>query len=107
VELDQAHGVLSGPGTRKILEREAKLFGHSEYQRLTAISVAHLYNLRNSAGYRRQRIDYTATRPTPVSIGERRKPDPRGRPGYFAWTPCIKAIWMESRAFITSTRLMR
>jgi transposase InsO family protein len=82
VELDQAHGVLSGPATRKILEREAKLFGHSEYQRLTAISVAHLYNLRNSAGYRRQRIDYTATRPTPVSIGERRKPDPRGQPGY-------------------------
>jgi len=74
--------VLSGPATRKILEREVTLFGHSEYQRLAAISVAHLYNLRNSAGYRRQRIDYTATRPTPVSIGERRKPDPRGQPGY-------------------------
>jgi transposase InsO family protein len=44
--------------------------------------VAHLYNLRNSVGYRRQRIEYTATRPTPVNIGERRKPVPEGRPGF-------------------------
>lgn len=44
--------------------------------------MGHLYNLRNSAGYRRQRTEYTATRPTPVSIGERRKPDPQGRPGF-------------------------
>ena len=82
VEVDQAHGRLNGPATRQILEREYKVFGQPHYERLAAISVAHLYNLRNSAGYRRQRIDYTATRPTPVSIGERRKPEPEGLPGF-------------------------
>lgn len=82
VELDQAHGRLNGVATRRILEREYKVFGHQQYERLSTISVGHLYNLRNSAGYRRQRIEYTATRPTPVTIGERRKPAPAGRPGF-------------------------
>ena len=46
----------------------------------------------------------TKTRPTPVAIGERRKPEPQDGPAICAWTRCIRAIWMESRAFITSTR---
>ena len=82
VDVDQAHGRLSGPATRQILEREFQVFGHRQYERLATISVGHLYNLRHSAGYRRQRIEYTATRPTPVAIGERRKPAPAGRPGF-------------------------
>ena len=82
VQVDQAHGRLNGPATRQILQREFQVFGKPEYERLAAISVGHLYNLRNSAGYRRQRIDYTVTRPTPVSIGVRRKPTPEGRPGF-------------------------
>ncbi len=82
VAVDQAHGRLNGPATRAILAREYKVFGNPKYERLATISVGHLYNLRNSAGYRRQRMEYTSTRPTPVSIGERRKPDPQGRPGF-------------------------
>jgi transposase InsO family protein len=82
VTVDQAHGKLSGPATRAILKREYTVFGKQPYQRLATISGGHLYNLRNSSGYRRQRIDYEETRPTPVSIGERRKPEPAGRPGY-------------------------
>ena len=82
VEVDQAHGRLSGPATCAILKREYEVFGNQQCKRLAAISNGHLYNLRNSAGYRRQHIDYTATRPTPVSIGERRKPTPEGRPGF-------------------------
>lgn len=82
VAVDQAHGRLNGPATRAILTREYTVFGNPQYERLATISVGHLYNLRNSVGYRRQRIEYTATRPTPVSIGERRKPDPRGQPGF-------------------------
>ena len=81
VAVDHAHGCLNGPATRAILAREYTVFGHLEYKRLATISVAHLYNLRHSVGYRRQRIAYTSTRPTPVSIGERRKPIPDGRPG--------------------------
>lgn len=82
VEVDQAHGTLNGGATKRILEREYEVFGKSRYKRLAAISVAHLYNLRNSAGYRRQRIDYTATQPTPTAIGDRRKPEPKGQPGF-------------------------
>jgi hypothetical protein len=80
--VDEAHGTLSGPATRKILGREFHDFGDTRFQQLAAISVAHLYNLRRSRTYRQRRISYQATRPTPVSIGERRAPKPEGRPGY-------------------------
>jgi transposase InsO family protein len=80
--VDEAHETLSGPATRRILEREVQLYGRQEYARLAAISVAHLYNLRRSQRYRERRLNYVKTRPTTVSIGERRKPQPQGRPGY-------------------------
>lgn len=80
--VDEAHETLSGPATRRILQREHQLYGKQEYVRLAAISVAHLYNLRKSQRYRERRLNYVKTRPTAVSIGERRKPDPRGQPGY-------------------------
>jgi hypothetical protein len=50
--------------------------------RLADISVAHIYNLRKSRAYRQRRIHFEKTRPAMVSIGERRRPDPQGRPGY-------------------------
>ncbi len=80
--VDEAHETLSGPATRRILEREHQLYGKQEYARLAAISVAHLYNLRRSQRYRERRLNYVKTRPTTVSIGERRKPQPQGQPGY-------------------------
>jgi transposase InsO family protein len=79
---DEAHDTLSGPATRRILEREYVEYGKKEYQRLAGISVAHLYNLRKESRYRERRLHYTKTRPTRVNIGERRKPEPEGRPGY-------------------------
>jgi transposase InsO family protein len=80
--VDEAHETLSGPATRRILEREHQLYGKPEYARLAGISVAHLYNLRKSQRYRERLLNYTRTRPTAVSIGERRKPQPQGQPGY-------------------------
>ncbi|HEY2546808.1 MAG TPA: hypothetical protein VGI46_12140 [Candidatus Acidoferrum sp.] len=80
--VDEAHETLSGPATRRILEREVQLYGKQEYARLARISVAHLYNLRRSQRYRERRLHYTKTRPTAIMIGERRKPDPQGQPGY-------------------------
>jgi transposase InsO family protein len=44
--------------------------------------VAHLYRLRNSESYRKRNASYQPTRPTPIPIGERRKPQPQGLPGY-------------------------
>lgn len=82
VELDRLHGQLSGPATRKLAERAMHLFGDQRYLRLATISVAHLYNLRAGAGYRRQRGTFHHTCPTVSRIGERRAPEPQGRPGY-------------------------
>jgi hypothetical protein len=80
--VDKAHGNLSGPATRRILEREHSDYGQAAYVRLASISVAHLYRLRNSVAYRKRNTSYQPTRPTPISIGERRKPQPRGEPGF-------------------------
>ena len=80
--VDEAHESLSGPATKRILEREHAVYGKPDYERLATISVAHLYNLRQQRRYRECRLSYTKTRPTGVSIGERRRPDPQGQPGY-------------------------
>jgi transposase InsO family protein len=80
--VDAAHETLSGPATQKILYRAYHEFGEQPYQRLARVSVAQLYRLRKSRRYREQRVAYQPTRPTQVSIGERRRPDPQGRPGY-------------------------
>jgi transposase InsO family protein len=81
-EVDEAHETLSGPATQKILQRAYYDFQELRYERLARLSVAQLYRLRQSRTYRQRRVVYQPTRPTPVSIGERRRPEPNGRPGY-------------------------
>ncbi len=78
----KAHETLSGPATGKILYREYYEFADNRYERLANISVAHIYNLRKERSYRERRMNFEKTRPTPVAIGERRRPHPEGRPGY-------------------------
>lgn len=80
--VDEAHQTLSGPATQKILQRAYYDFRQVEYKALAELSVAQLYRLRQSHTYRQRRVAYQPTRPTPVSIGERRRPEPNGRPGY-------------------------
>ena len=81
-KVDEAHQTLSGPATRRIFEREFGHYGKLEFQRLAAISNGHLYNLRRTPRYRQRLKNYQKTRPSPVAIGESRRPDPRGRPRY-------------------------
>ena len=81
-ETDALHGTLSGPATRKILERAWKVFGDGRYERLAGLSNGHLYNLRRHASYERSMGSKTRTKRTAVGIGERRRPRPEGRPGY-------------------------
>ena len=80
--VDEAHETLSGPATQKILQREFHEFCERRYERLAELSVAQLYRLRQSRTYRQRRVAYQATRPTQIAIGERRAPQPGGRPGY-------------------------
>ena len=80
--VDEAHETLSGPATQTILQRAYHDFGDLRFAQLARLSVAHLYRLRQSRAYRQRRVVCQPTRPSPVSIGERRRPDPQGRPGY-------------------------
>jgi transposase InsO family protein len=80
--VDEAHETMSGPATKRILNREYEQYKHAEYERLASISVAHIYNLRSRRHYRECFMSYTKTSPVKVAIGERRRPQPNGKPGY-------------------------
>ena len=81
-EVDEILGQLSGPATRAVMRREHDVFGDARFERLARLSNGHLYNLRKSRTYRRKRTAWTRTKPSAVAIGERRKPQPDGRPGF-------------------------
>ena len=81
-ETDALHGGLSGPATRCLMQRAVEVFGDTRYERLAAISVAHLYNLRRARGYEIRRRHWTKTKGHSVSIAQRRAPSPDGRPGF-------------------------
>jgi transposase InsO family protein len=80
--IDELHETPCGPAVKKLCERACGVFGQTEYERLATISVSHLYNLRQTTTYIRQRRHFEKTRPKVSSIGERRKPRPDGKPGY-------------------------
>ena len=79
---DELHDYLSGPATKKIMEREWAVYGHMEFRTISQISVAHLYNLRRSNLYRNLNRRYIRTKPAVVNIAERARPDTGGKPGY-------------------------
>jgi hypothetical protein len=92
-EVDRAHERLSGPATQRILKREHEQYGKAEYVRLAGISVSHIYNLRAGVKYRRQAAVFEPTRPSANSIGERRRPEPQGRPGYLRVDTVHQGDW--------------
>jgi hypothetical protein len=77
---DELHGWLSGPATKKILERAYEFYGDERFKKLGGISVAQIYNLRRSKSYKGKR--FTHTRPALARIGERERPRPQGQPGF-------------------------
>ncbi len=81
-EMDERHDTPCGPAVKKLCERAYEVFGQTEYTALASISVSHLYNLRKSTAYTRHRRHFEKTQPRPSKIGERRKPQPNGQPGY-------------------------
>jgi transposase InsO family protein len=80
--MDERHRQPSGAVLKKFCERAYKRYDQTQYQRLANISVSHLYNLRSSKTYQRQRCTLTKTRPKAAPIGQRRKPYPNEQPGY-------------------------
>ena len=81
-ETDEAHSVLSGPATVAIMKREFTIFKRPEYERLSKISVSHLYNLRHRFTYLEKLQHFTKTIPNKVTLGQRIKPRPEGKPGF-------------------------
>jgi hypothetical protein len=82
IEMDNAHGRMSGHATKKLFVRAHTIFHDERFVRLKDISVSHLYNLRGRRQYLSEATTWTKTNPTFIPIGERRKPYPEGKPGY-------------------------
>ena len=80
--VDEPHKTTSGPATKRILGWKYEQYKHQEYESLASISIAHIYNLRSRRHYRECFMSCTKTRPVKVAIGERRRPQPNGKPGY-------------------------
>ena len=82
-QLDQRHDTPNGFRVKKLCERAYLEFDEADYERLSSISVSHIYNLRKSKGYQKHRSHYEKTKSTKgIHIGERRKPLANGQPGY-------------------------
>lgn len=84
-ETDNLHSPIdrrtSAAAIQQICRREF-LAGDVRYVRLAEISVAHIYNLRGSKPYKRCALTVEHTKAVERKIGERRKPDPEGKPGF-------------------------
>lgn len=80
-ETDNLHERLNGAATISIMKTEYEL-GDYRYERLRNISVSHLYRIRGAKRYREHSTTYGKTKPVQVPIGERKKPEPKGRPGF-------------------------
>ena len=80
--VDNAHNRLSGPATKKILIREHEIFKDARFEQLKNISVSHIYNLRETRQYQSHSTIFNPTPTVKRNIGERRKPNPEGKPGF-------------------------
>ena len=81
-QMDERHDTPCGNAIKKLCERAYHVFGETEYERIHCISVSHIYNLRKSKTYTSIRRHFEKTKSKPSTIGERRKPQPNGEPGY-------------------------
>jgi len=83
-KIDEQHESPCGHAIKKLCERAYNIFDETEYHNLAMISVSHIYNLRLSARYKNHRRVFDKTKSRQVAIGERRKPQSNGEPGYMS-----------------------
>jgi hypothetical protein len=83
VDTDNAHDRLSGQATKRILEREYTVFGKVEFEKIRAVSVSHIYNIRNTKEqYISNSLTFKHTKAVQRDIGVRKKPITDGKPGF-------------------------
>ena len=97
VTMDMRHNTPNGLTMKKLCERAYVVFDEQAYHRLASISVAHLYNLMKSTPYLRQRRHQEKTRSKTSHIGERRKPQPDGKPGYLRIDTVHQGDWDKQK----------
>lgn len=78
---DNLHGRINGAATIAIIQAE-RVGGDLRYERLQDISVSRLYDLRKERRYAECALTIEQTKPVQRAIGERRKPEPQGAPGF-------------------------
>jgi hypothetical protein len=81
-EVDAAESFRNGNATRKTVRDMFFVYGDARFERLAALSTAHLYRLRGTQIYRSRTLRYDHTKPVAIPIGIRKKPEPFGRPGF-------------------------
>lgn len=81
VEMDNATGRLSGNLTAQLCVDQFAA-GDERFRRLRHISSATIYRLRKTKRYQLRAMVIEKTKPVQVPIGERRKPEPNGVPGF-------------------------
>jgi len=82
IKTDNLHNRLNGLATKKIFETEFQVYRKQEFKRLAKISISHIYNIRKKKVYQKKALTYIKTNPRKINIGERRRPNPQGKPGY-------------------------
>lgn len=82
VQTDRANEQACGAAVVHLFKRALAVYDDPRYERLARLSCSHLYNLRKTAGYQRQRQHLTKTHPVCSAIGVRRAPRPDGRAGF-------------------------
>ena len=80
--LDERHETPNGAAVKKLFQRAYNVYNEDIYKNISEISVSHLYNLRRSLSYTNRRRNFTKTVYKSSSIGDRRKPESQGVPGY-------------------------
>lgn len=72
----------NGHALKKVCEEMYHIYGDEKFERLKHISVPHIYNLKKTNIYQSKVLHYTKTQAVSTNIGERKKPQPYGKPGY-------------------------
>lgn len=80
-EVDNATGRLSGNLAAQFCADQF-IAGDERFIRLKEVSSATIYRIRGSKRYQVYALTVEKTKPTKIPIGERRKPEPNGIPGF-------------------------
>ncbi|PIU57265.1 MAG: integrase, partial [Deltaproteobacteria bacterium CG07_land_8_20_14_0_80_38_7] len=72
----------NGRALKEMFKSMYEDFNDLRFEKLSKISVSHLYNLKKTNAYQTKSLFYTKTNPVQRDIGIRKKPEPFGKPGY-------------------------